>query len=176
MKKKVLKVKKPSFANKYEWQLSLITILGLLLFIFFGLPNAVLYSKEGLVKLLLLLLIFLPIPHFALKLLRLKGIKNTWVEIIATFSGALLLPFFIFWVGYLSDKDLEKHGKQTKGVVFQKWKSKNEWLLKCSFKIGDKGYETFSITDKENKYQIGDTLTIRYSSETPDNNEIIELK
>ena len=76
----------------------------------------------------------------------------------------------------LSDKDLEKHGKQTKGVVFQKWKSKNEWLLKCSFKIGYKEYETFSITDKENKYQIGDTLTIRYSSETPDNNEIIELK
>jgi hypothetical protein len=176
MKKKVSKVKKPSLTKKYEQQKYLIIILVLLLVIFFGLPNAVLYSKIGLIRLLPLLLIFLAIPHFILKLLSVTNVFNTWVRIIASFSGILLIPIFGFWTGYLSDKDLEKHGKQTKGVVSQKWKSKNVWLFTCKFRIGDNEYETFSIMDKENKYQIGDTLTIRYSSQTPDINEIVELK
>lgn len=176
MKKKDLKTKKQPISNKNEWKIYSISIIGLLLFMFFGLPDEILYAKGLLFRLIPFLLLFFVLPYLILELLRLTNIENKWIFSLALSSTFIIAPIFSFWLGYISEKDLEKYENHTEGIVSEKWKSKNVWLLKCKFIVNGSEYETFSKTDKENRFHIGDKLSIRYSSKTPDNCEIVELK
>ena len=176
MRKKVLKNKKQQLPNKNGWYIYFIIIVGLILFLFLGLPDEVLYAKSGLLRWLPFILIFFVLPYLIFKLLRIITNDSHWIASLAIGSVIILGPTFGFWTGLLSERDLEKYGKNTKCIVSEKWKSKHKWLFKCKFKVDEIVFETFSFTDYENKYQIGDTLTIRYSSKTPNNNEIVELE
>jgi hypothetical protein len=173
MGKKFFKAKKQPLPTYNGWQIYLIVIVGLILFLFLGLPDEILYAKAGLFRWLPFILIFLVLPYFIFKLFSVITIGGDWIVVLAIGSVLIVGSIFGFWTGYLSDKDLERYGKNIDGIVSEKWKSKHKWLFKCKFKVEHKVYETFSFTDKENKYQIGDTLFIRYSSKAPDNNKIV---
>ena len=75
---------------------------------------------------------------------------------------------------------LSKNGKIAIGIVSKKWENignnGHEWLLQCSFKVNGINYSTFSEEDKDNTYNIGDTLHICYSENVPTNCSIIELR
>jgi len=76
-------------------------------------------------------------------------------------------------------EDLSLHGATTQGIVIEKWKTgkgKKEWLFVSKYTVDGKPYTTFSIPDKENRFRLGDTLQIRYSTKNPDNSEIVELE
>ncbi|MEO6453528.1 MAG: hypothetical protein ABIN97_05615 [Ginsengibacter sp.] len=65
-----------------------------------------------------------------------------------------------------------------KGLVYKKWykTGKNsEWLLRCQYVVDGVTYSTFSETDKDNKYKVGDTLTVVFIDNYPQKSKIKEL-
>ena len=98
--------------------------------------------------------------------------------------GSVLIigPLFGFWSGYLSKKALQEDGVKTFGIVSEKFKSNQNsgnsdiWLLKCDFSVKSEVFRTFSKKDLKNQYTLGNTLTIKYSENNPENNIIIELE
>ncbi|CAL2082709.1 hypothetical protein [Tenacibaculum sp. 190524A02b] len=160
----------------------ILTIIGLILILFFGLGDNILYAKKGILRWIPFAIIFILIPYVISLLLidfNFEKIKKRGISI-----GSVLIigPLFGFWFGYLSDKELEKDSLKTIGIVSEKFKSgkrsgsPGKWLIKCDFKVDNKSYTTFSKKDIYNQYKIGDTLTIKYSKRNPENNIIIELK
>ncbi|WP_299261864.1 hypothetical protein, partial [uncultured Aquimarina sp.] len=158
------------------------SILGLILILFFGLGDDIIYAKKGIIRWIPFLIIFLLIPFMIslfLKDFNFEKIKQRGISI-----GSVLIigPLFGFWSGYLSNKQLEENGLKTFGIVSEKFKSGKKsgtpgvWLLKCDFNVLNESYKTFSKKDINNQYEIGDTLTIKYSEKNPENNIIIELE
>jgi hypothetical protein len=156
--------------------------IGLILLIFFGLTDVVLYSKEGLERWIPFLIIIFVLPFFIYKTLLDFKLRKDYALAISISSILLIGPSFGFWTENLYDKDLEKNGILVEGVVFEKWQVKKhksreyKWLYKGKFEVLDKDYFTFSIEDKDNSVNEGDTLRIKYSKRNPENNTIIRIK
>jgi len=137
------------------------------------------YVKSGFFRWLPLFLIFILIPILINLSLKQFEINN---RVFYSFSSVLILgPLTGILSGKIADKDLDLNGKITKGIVISKeWvKPKSQsgyWSLSCEFITKNKVYKTFSQTDRENIYQIGDTLSIKYSESNPENSTILELK
>lgn len=155
----------------------ILILIVLITFLFFGLGDDFLYAKTGIKRWTPFLIIFLLIPFILSRLLKLFNIHGKANQAYCFASFLLIGPLFGFWVENLSETDLNKNGINTIGVVSDKWKSgRGQWSLKCKFVANKKVYKTFTKRDKENLYKIGDSLTILYSSNYPDNNKIIELE
>lgn len=99
---------------------------------------------------------------------------------ITAASIAIFLLSYVFFQQFKKENDLALHGQMTKGIVYKKWydddKKNPKWLLRCNYIVDGTSFSTFSETDKENKYRIGDTLTVIYSTRYPQNSIIYELK
>jgi len=154
----------------------LLLIIGILILTFFGLDDSILYAKSGIKRWTPFILIFILIPLFTYKLVEDFSLKKN------TKTGLSLIPIIVFgpllglWCGHLSDNQLKEDGKLTTGIVSEKFKSKRNWLVKCKFQAKNRTFTTFSKTDRENLYQVGDTLTIKYSDSNPENHTIVELE
>jgi hypothetical protein len=167
---------------KKEKIIYLSSIVGLILILFFGLGDNIMYAKEGIRRWTPFLIIFLLIP-FTISLF-LKGYNFEKIKRRGISIGSVLIigPLFGFWSGYLTNKQLEQDGLKTFGIVSEKFKSGKKsgtprvWLIKCKFKVHNQVFKTFSEEDINNQYEIGDTLTIKYSEKNPENNIIIELE
>ncbi len=158
-----------------------ILLTSIILVLFFGLGNDILYAKTGIKRWIPFVVIIFVIPFLILKVLDQYNIAGK--AKIALSVGPILIigPLFGIWTGYLSKNDLTENGIKTYGIISQKWSSKprkrsGEWLVKCKFRVDGKVFKTFSKEDEKNIYKVGDTLTILYSSENPENNTIIELE
>lgn len=158
----------------------LLILIGLILTIFLGLPDIILYSKVGLFRWLPFFIIFLGIPFLLFKILISFKLR---MEIILTFSvGSVLLigPLFGLWTGRLSEKDLDKNGQVKPGVVSEKWyalkhrSSDGEWLYKARFRVDNNFYITYTAVDEDNSKKTGDTVLVRYSKRNPENNRILK--
>ena len=138
------------------------------------LPYFIIYDKSRIVLLIFgLLLMFAP-PYILFNVLTEFEIdKKKWIVTLS--SGFLLFPYGIL-VGQLDDKRLEENSRQTKGVVYDKWTTKRQPLLRAKYKIDNKVYETFSTTDYNDLLEIGDTVTIIYWTEYPELSKIKELE
>ena len=158
---------------------SLLVIL--LLVLFFGLGDSILYAKSGFKSWVPYLIIFLCIPLTLTKVLKTLDIRGK-ANLVFSFGSILLIgPLFGFWIEHLSKTELSKNGLETVGVVSEKWwsdshRGADEWLLKCEFLVDGEVYETYTMEDEENQYKVGDKLTILYSPINPDNNTIVELE
>ena len=158
------------------------SIVGLILILFFGLGDDIMYAKKGIIRWIPFLIIFLLIPFMIS--ISLKDFNYEKIKQIGISIGSVLIigPLFGFWSGYLSNKQLEVNGLITFGIVSEKFKSGNRsgnpgvWLVKCDFNVQNENFKTFSKEDIDNQYEIGDTLTIKYSDRNPENNMIIELE
>ena len=94
-------------------------------------------------------------------------------------SVLVLGPTFGIYLGKTEKSALINHGIETKGIVYKKWYNYGKnggWLLRCNFNVDAKTYSTFSETDRHNKYKIGDTLTILYNENFPQQCVIKDLK
>jgi hypothetical protein len=155
----------------------LLILIGLILLIFFGLPDVVLYSKSGFERWFPFIIIFLGIPFLLYKTLADFKIRTDIALAISIGSVLLIGPIFGIWTETLSDKDLEKNGEIKMGIVSEKWYAKKrnsgEWLYKAGFKVDNIIYYTYSKVDEDNSVKLGDTVLIKYSRRNPENNEIM---
>ncbi len=137
------------------------------------------YVKSVFFRWLPLFLIFILIPILINLSLKQLEVNN---RVFYSFSSILILdPLTGFIAGKIADKDIDLDGKMTKGIVIHKeWvKPKSQsgyWNLSCKFMTQNKVYITFRHTDRKNIYQIGDSLSIKYSESNPENSTILELK
>lgn len=147
----------------------LITYFILLTFIFFGLPDSILYS-QGITKWIPFLLIFFGQTFILYKTLSSFNVSGKNKQIIAALSVLVLGPTFGIYLEKIEKSNLQHHGIEKKGVVYKKWYSYGKnggWLFRCNFKVDGKTFSTFSENDRYNTYKIGDTLTILYNENFP---------
>ena len=147
----------------------LITYFVLLTLIFFGLPDSILYS-QGITKWIPFILIFFGQTFILYKILSSFNVSDKNKQLIIALSVLVLGPTFGIYLGKMEKSALREHGVETKGVVYKKWYNYGKnggWLFRCNFKADAKTYSTFSETDRYNTYKIGDTLTILYNGNFP---------
>lgn len=150
----------------------------LLIFIFFGLPENILYS-QGITKWIPFVLIFFVQTFLLYKTLSSFNVLDKNKKLIVALSVLIIGPTFGIYLGKKEKSALQDHGVETKGVVHKKWYKYGKnggWLLRCSFKVESKTYSTFSETDKHNTYKIGDTLIIIYNENFPQQCKIKDLE
>src|SRR5688572_5848960 len=157
--------------------LLLILYIGLLLLIFFGLPDSILYSRD-ILRWIPFILIVIVQTYLLYRLLKSFKVKPMYLLAICAVSVLVIGPSFAFYLEYQDEKDFQRKGKSVKGVVYKKWYAigkNSEWLLRCEYIVNGIRYSTFSETDEDNSYKIGDTLTIVYFEDYPPKYKIIEL-
>ena len=158
--------------------LLIISYVGLLILLFFGLPQNIL-NGQSVIKWTPFVLIFFVQTFLLYKILTEFDISYNKKRIIVALSVLVIGPLFGFYSGKKNEMNLKKYGVETKGVVYKKWykyRQSSGWLLKCKFQVDGKTYSTFSETDQHNKYKVGDTLTILYNYKFPQECIIEELE
>jgi asparagine N-glycosylation enzyme membrane subunit Stt3 len=158
----------------------LVILVVLVLLIFFGLPDIVLFSKSGIVRWFPFIAIFFGIPFLLYKTLSDFKIRQDVALAISIGSVFIVGPLFGFWTSASADKDLDNHHAIKTGIVSEKWyatkhkSNTGEWLYKAQFQVDNKIYYTYTAVDEDDRVKIGDTVSIRYSRRNPENNEIVE--
>lgn len=157
--------------------LLLLLYAGLLLLLFFGMPDAILYSL-GPERWLPVVLIFLLLPyvlHLVLRSFRVGRMQFIWLP--ASFLSTLIL--FGKMTGKREDAAFREIGVRTPGVVYTKQPSTakgNYWVLRCQYTVNGRVYSTFTQTDRHHAYEVGDTLTVVYIPSFPQKCRILELQ
>lgn len=153
----------------------ILALIIVILILFWGLPNEILYAKSGISRWLPFIIIVGLIPWLISKTLHPHKIRKDYV--VGIFCAAILIlgPIFGIWWGIQSENDIKLNGTITKGVISEKWYSGDEYLIKCIFYYEGVEYSTFSEEDSCNQFQEGDSLEIEFSKEFPNNNRIIGL-
>jgi hypothetical protein len=156
-----------------------ILLISLLVLLFLGLGEHILYAKSGIGRILPVVLIFGGIPFTIYKTLLFFLDKKNATK-YAALSILILGPGFGIWSKYLSENDFKNYGKVTYGKVIERdWTSVNNrgrWTITAEFEFNSKKYLTFSKDDNDNKFRLNDKIRIRFSTRNPENNEIIDLK
>src|SRR5882724_11031417 len=148
--------------------------IGLLGFIFLGLPDSVIYAQENFILEWLPGLLIIAQAFLLYKIVAAFTV-NTKLRIgVAAISIVIVGPAFGIYLGKKQDDDLSKTGVTTQGIVYRKWETfrfqqHDEWLIRCYFIANGKRYSTFSEEDKNNVYKVGDTLKIFYLPSFPGN-------
>jgi hypothetical protein len=156
-----------------------ILLLVLIVYLFFGLGEQILYAKSGTARIVPFILIFGGIPFCIYKILNFLIDKKKASNFTAL-SILILGPGFGLWSKFLSENDFKDFGKVTYGKVIEReWTSMNNrgrWTITAEFEYNSKKFTTFSKDDNENRFQLNDKIRIRFSTRNPENNEIIDLK
>ncbi len=145
---------------------------------FFGLPDKVLYSQD-IIGWTPFILIFILQTYLLYQLLKSFNVVPKYLLGICALSVLIIGPSFGYYLGYQEEKDYQQRGETTKGIVYKKWykSGKNsEWLLRYHYLVDGVTYSTFSETDKDHKYKIGDALTVIYVNDFPQKSKIVELE
>ena len=155
----------------------IILYLAILVFIFFGLPHQVTHGQGNSKWIVYFLIIFI-LPFLLYYILTEFDVADKIKNAIAALSILIVGPLYGTYMSSETKKNLQEYGIETKGIVFKKFQSENtgKWQIRCSFKVNNKSYSTFSETDKYNCHKIGDTLTILYNSSFPEECRILELQ
>jgi hypothetical protein len=177
-KKRAMKKGSRKNLSKVDY-FKLLAYLGLsitiIFFMFFSIPDSILYAKRGLLRWLPFFLIFFGIPYFLFKAL---AFFHREVALTIGVGSVLLLgPLFGIQCGKNEKNALEKDGIVTIGYISEKWEetyksSQSQWRVKAKFKASGRWYETFSLHDKENKLKVKDKIEIIYSKRNPEINNI----
>ena len=152
--------------------------IGLLLLIFFGLPDKVLYSQDS-IGWAPFILIFIVQPFILYHLLKFITMPYIYRLGICALSILLIGPSFGYFLGYREKQEYKLNGQTVNGIVYRKWYStgKNkEWLFRCHYIVDGVRYSTFSETDENNKYKVGDTVRIVYSVNFPQKSTVQDFE
>ena len=152
----------------------------LLILIFGGLPDSVVYTQQRFLYWLPFIMVFGFQTILVYSIARTFSVNTKRSVGIAVLAVLITGPLCGMYFGKKQEKELSKNGKVTIGVIDKKWENEgnkgHEWLFRCSFKVNGVNYSTFTEEDKNNIYHIGDTLHILYSKDIPTNCVIVELK
>ena len=158
-----------------KWILITIYLGTWLLVIPDNLPGFILYDKSRFILLGFFGVLAIGLPFILYNIVSEFEISQMTRKGIAYGSIFLLVPYGL-WTGKIDDKRLEESNKQTRGIVYDKWTTKRKPSLKAKFKVDNKEYVTFSKTDYNDTFSIGDTVTIVYWTENPELSKIKELE
>lgn len=151
--------------------INLLVILSL----FWGLPDSVLFAKAGFLRWLPFLIIFCLNTTLIYIVIRSYD-KQIMPSIgIAALSVLIIGPLFGLWQDNYRDTELKENGAKTIGIVHTKWvknpKGNNpKYSMKSSFVVDGKEYFTSVYNLEENNYSKGDTISIIYSINNPELN------
>lgn len=144
-----------------------LTIL-LLIFIYF-IPKEIAYPKYKYLVWFVFLLIFGILPLFIYNIVKTSNQNFSSIKVkgICALSILIVGPTYGIFQNYRENEALRTNGKVTECIVFNKKKSKNEWLLNCKYYVNNSEFITYYETDEKDKYRIGDTLKLIYNEEFP---------
>ncbi|MES2588223.1 MAG: hypothetical protein V4622_04530 [Bacteroidota bacterium] len=157
--------------------LYLIILITLIITLFVGLGDKIIFAKSGVERIIPIILIFIGIPFSLYKVLIKIQDSRKKVANITALSVIILGLSFGLWSKYLSENDFKQYGKTIIGeVVKREWTTGNKaghWVLTASFRYNSKKYLTFSKDEMTRKYNLYDKILVRFSKRNPENNEII---
>ena len=149
--------------------------IGLVLFLAF-IPRFILYPDYKILGWFIYGLIFGLGPYLIFKTVDTFDIKNnkhSWRIGLACLTPLILGPSFGLFHQYQENKELNRVGQWTTGIVIDVKPTKRKNSIKCKYLVKGKIFETSYKTDWENKYRVGDSIKIIYSSDFP---KILELE
>lgn len=136
-------------------------------------------SSAGVEGWLVFFLIFFILPLLLFIFLITMGVSSENSKGFAYGSVFLAIPFMLL-IKYEDDIEMEKYKLETTGVVSRAWirKQKNRsriWNVQATYQVSNRSYTTSSKNDEHMILSVGDTVTILYSSKTPEMSQIKEL-
>jgi hypothetical protein len=153
----------------------LISYIVLLLIIFFGIPDRVLYSQD-VIGFTPFILIFFFQSFLLYCLLKSFNAAPKFTIGCVALSVLVIGPCYGLYEGHRAEADLKENGSLTNGIVYKKWQRKSEWLLRCQYSVNGNVYSTFTEKDKDNIYKVGDTVTVIYVKDFPQKSRIKKLE
>ncbi|MFT3793236.1 hypothetical protein [Flavobacterium sp.] len=152
-------------------------LIGILLLLFFGMPDVVLYAKSGVLKWVPYGIIILVVPFLLYKILDGMKINSTLGWLIPIGSVLMVGIPYGHWTDDLKEKDLQQNGAVTDGVVVDVFEGSRESYHKLyfvgEFEVDGKTYQTFSYDNKDHRFQIDDSIVVEYSRRNPENSRVI---
>lgn len=155
-------------------------LIGILLLLFFGLPHWLTVSTVF--RWFACLIVLGVGVALALEITNPLRLSDTIQGVIWLGLPTILLIALMVHYTFVDHRDLKKNGVITQGIIVNKnveMSGKNNrfksYDIKCSFEVNGKTYTTLYLPIYKAEYQtleIGDTVPVRYSSVTPNNNEI----
>jgi len=171
--KQTIMVNKKTKISSQIW----FALLSILLAFLYFIPKELVYPKYKILDLIVFNFLFFVLPFLVYKIIDSGNLNSNKYLLLSPLSVLIIVPLFGFFLEYRDSNDLMENGIQTKCIVIDKKKSKNDWLFKCRFYANDLEFETSYSTDEKNIYNIGDVLKLRYNKEYPRMNELeINLK
>jgi hypothetical protein len=157
--------------------LGFISLAVVVLFIIFiHVPDALVYSKSGIMRWMPFLLVFGAFPYSFYKALKLYYPKNSFL----ISGGCLLIVGLLFGlqITRFDQIALERDGQITQGIIVKKWEFKPsnrdpQWLVQAEFEVNGQPYETFSLEDEKNELEKGQEIAVIYSKQNPTINTFV---
>lgn len=135
--------------------------------------------NSGIESKIIFYVIFLGLPVILFNIFNLAGVKNKAARFLSYSSAFLILPYTLM-VDNLREFELDTNRNYTIGIVKEAWmrriKSRHEWTVNAVYQVNDIEYVTSDKVDDTEKLNVGDTVTIIYSSNIPEVSEILEFK
>jgi len=140
----------------------LISLIGLLIFLIF-IPREIMYPDFKIISWTIFGLIFGLIPFLVFKTIQSFKPETPWKIVFALISPLMIGPSFGLYHNYIETIALEKSGQWTKAIVINEKYSGGKtksMMIKCTYTIEERTYETNFEKDKVDKFSIGDTLEL----------------
>jgi len=136
-------------------------------------------GKDGIEPWLIFGLTFFILPFILFKILKDCQIKHEQAKGWA-FGSVFLIAPFIMLINKEDKIEFEKYKTENIGVITEahvvhRRKRRSIWNVQAEYKIGGELFKTSYKEDEDKILTKGDTVTILYSSKTPQLSEILEL-
>ncbi|MCJ8165420.1 hypothetical protein MKJ04_11250 [Pontibacter sp. E15-1] len=122
---------------------------------------------------------FLVLPFLLYQSLKINGINIKALKGLAYGSVFLAYPFSLL-IDSEEQEDFEIYKKETIGTVSEAWMRKQNkgdsiWSVQVNYEVEGETYRTSTKDDVDRTLNIGDTVTVSYSSKTPEMSKVKEL-
>ena len=123
-------------------------------------------------------IVFLFLPFLLYLALKKNGVSKNLSKGIVYGSLFLFIPYIIF-IGFIEEKEIQQFRKETIGITIHTYmvrykRGRTLQNIQVKYKVGGKEYQT-TAADPNEIYNVGDTVTIIYSTKTPEISRIKEL-
>jgi len=122
---------------------------------------------------------FFGLPLLLRFILKRNEVTGDKLKAIVYGSVFLAIPFVLL-ISSEDERELKRYGLQTTAVIDKAWLRTQRgrtptWSVQATYKVGGTIYRTSTKDDADETLQTGDTVTVLYSSKTPEISEIKEL-
>lgn len=123
---------------------------------------------------------FIVLPLVLYSALRSYNIAAKTRTLAAMASVFLVLPF-VWITSTVDDQELSQYRKETTGIIVKAWlndkrKQSDIWSVQAVYHVNGRRYQTPTNEDRDRTLENGDTVSVVYSSRTPEISEIRELQ